>query len=283
MPNKAYLEITNVCNLNCSFCHGTKRKPRFMTLEEFTLAAERLRPFANYLYFHLMGEPLLHPLLGEFFAVAGKLGYKVIITTNGTLLKEKQSFLLSATALHKVSISLHSFEANDTKQAFDEYVDNCLAFCDAASEKGIVSVMRLWNIGGNNSLNDKLIARMRQFFGADKGNEWSEGRSGFKIRDRLYLEWGNHFEWPDIDLPVIGGRHGCYGLRDQVGVLCDGTVVPCCLDAEGKIKLGNIFESTIEEILSSDRAVRLKAELQNGKTSEPLCMRCGFAQDRFGR
>ena len=74
MPKKAFLEITNVCNLSCSFCHKTKRPLRYMSEEEFTLAASRLRPFAEILYFHLMGEPLLHPKLGRFFEIAGEMG-----------------------------------------------------------------------------------------------------------------------------------------------------------------------------------------------------------------
>ncbi len=277
MPNKAYLEITNVCNLNCRFCHGTTRPRHFMTVEEFTTAAGRLRPFADYLYFHLMGEPLLHPRLADFFEIADSLGFKVIITTNGTLLGEKHSLLLSVPALHKISVSLHSFEANDGIRDFDGYIDGCLEFSDAASERGIICVLRLWNIGGENASNDALLERLHCRF----PSPWTETRTGFKIKERLFLEWGKHFEWPDIDLPAIGGNHRCYGLRDQVGVLCDGTVVPCCLDAEGVIKLGNIFENDIETILQTERAASLKAQLQCGKVIEPLCIRCGFAADKF--
>ena len=76
---KAYLEIGNVCNLSCSFCPGTRRKPRQMTVEEFALAAGKLRKYTDYLYFHLMGEPLLHPQLEGFLKIAADMGYKVII------------------------------------------------------------------------------------------------------------------------------------------------------------------------------------------------------------
>lgn len=278
MPNKAYLEITNVCNLNCGFCHGTKRPPRFMSVGEFKTAAGRLRPFAEYLYFHLMGEPLLHPQLATFFGIAADMDFKVIITTNGTLLKEKAPVLLSAPALHKVSISLHSFEANEGGRSFSDYVDDCLEFCRAASDCGKICVLRLWNLGGYNALNSALINRIKSFFGP---TEWDKTRTGYRIKDRLFLEWGKHFEWPDIDLPPLGGNHGCYGLRDQVGVLCDGTVVPCCLDADGVIALGNIFDEGIEAILQRERAKALKLQLQNGNVKEPLCIRCGFAADRF--
>ena len=280
MPNKAFLEITNVCNLNCSFCHGTKREAKFMTAIEFKKAASELRSFADYLYFHLMGEPLLHPQLGEFLHIAGELGFKVILTTNGTLLPNVQDILLTSPALFKVSISLHSYEANKVCESLDSYLGGCFDFCKAASKKGIISVLRLWNIGGLESLNGEIIGKMHTAFDGGKNKEWQEIYSGYKIADKLFLEWGNLFDWPDIDGEEYSTNHGCYGLRDQVGVLCDGTVVPCCLDADGVINLGNIFESTLKEILASDRAKTLKQSFIDRNVCEELCRRCGYAHTK---
>ena len=277
MPNKAFLEITNVCNLACSFCHGTKREPKFMTAEEFTRAASELRSFADYLYFHLMGEPLLHPQIGEFLNIAGDLGFKVILTTNGTLLPQVQNILLSSPALFKISISLHSFEANRVCNSLDSYLNGCFDFCKEASKKGIISVLRLWNIGGLESLNGEIIGRMHTAFDGEKRKEWQEIYSGYKICDKLFLEWGNLFDWPDIDGEEYSANHGCYGLRDQAGILCDGTVVPCCLDADGIINLGNIFESPLSEILESERAKKLKQSFIDRNVCEELCRRCGYA------
>ncbi len=277
MANKVYLEITNICNLRCGFCHGTRRAPAFITEAQFTLAASRLRPFCDYLYFHLMGEPLLHPLLPRFFDIAAELGFKVIITTNGTLLKEKQDILLGAKSLHKVSVSLHAYESNTLPYPLEEYLENVFDFCGTAAEKGIISVMRLWNIGGKEALNEQIVKEIQRRF----GGEWKKRFSGQRIRERLYLEWGELFEWPDLSLPVLGNRHGCYGLRDQIGVLCDGTVVPCCLDADGVAALGNIFTQELDEILTSPKAVSIKEGFKRHKITEPLCMRCGFAYSKF--
>lgn len=280
MANKAYLEITNICNLRCGFCHGTKRKGAFMTEAQFTLAATKLRPRFDYLYFHLMGEPLLHPLLPRFFDIAGDLGFKVIITTNGTLLKDNKDLLLKAKALHKVSVSLHAYESNTLPYPLEQYLENCFDFCGAAAENGIIAAMRLWNIGGKEALNQQIVAAMHSYF--DRGDEvWEKRFSGFRIKDRLCLEWGDLFEWPDLKAPVCGNRHSCYGLRDQIGVLCDGTVVPCCLDAEGAAALGNIFTQDIEEILSSPKATAIKKGFETRRVTEPLCMRCGFAHAKF--
>ena len=125
---KIYLEISNLCNLSCAFCPGTRRQKRAMTEAEFAALLPKLRPYADFLYFHLMGEPLLHPLLERFLELAGEHGFKVILTTNGTLLQKQQHVLLEAPALHKVNISLHAFEANDLSIPFSEYLQGCFQF-----------------------------------------------------------------------------------------------------------------------------------------------------------
>lgn len=279
MPNKAFLEITNACNLACSFCHGTKRPVRYLSREEFERAAAELRTFADYLYFHVMGEPLLHPHLAEFFEIAHRLGFRVILTTNGTLLRKKADVLLAAPSLFKVSVSLHSFEANAMNAALEQYLDKCFDFCAQAGARGIISVMRLWNIGGENELNSRILGRMHDYFDTD-GTEWKPIYSGYKIREKIFLEWGERFDWPDTEAEFFGDRHSCYGLRDQVGVLSDGTVVPCCLDADGAIGLGNIFTAPLAEILASDRAVSLKRSFETRHVTEPLCQRCGYAHKK---
>ncbi len=273
MPNKAFFEITNACNLSCSFCHGTKREIKYLSPDEFRRGAEQLRGFADYLYFHVMGEPLLHPMLGEFLGISEELGFRVILTTNGTLLDKKKDILLSSKSLHKVSISLHCYEANDIGISLEKYLVGCFDFCREAAEAGIIAVMRLWNIGGEDEMNQKILSAMHNYF----PNEWREIYSGYKLCDKVFLEWGEKFDWPDIEGEYKGGCHSCYGLRDQVGVLSDGTVVPCCLDAEGAINLGNIFDTDLDEILNSPRAVALKRSFEARKITEELCQRCGYA------
>lgn len=276
MLKKAYLEITNECNLACSFCHGTRRPIKYMSVKDFTEAATSLRPYTEYLYFHLMGEPLLHPDLSELFDISARFGFKVILTTNGSMLRERGDILLRAPALHKVSISVHAYEANTWDITLEEYLESCLQFCAAAAKKGIICVLRLWNIGGEESMNEKILEFIRQRFGDD----WKNTYSGARISDRLFLEWGEKFDWPDMDAEYCSDSHSCYGLRDQIGILSDGRVVPCCLDSDGVITLGNIFEQPLEEILNSQRAVALKRSFENRCITEPLCQRCGFAHKR---
>ena len=282
--SKAYLEITNVCNLFCSFCHGTSRKPRFMTLTEFETAARKLRPYCEYLYLHLMGEPLLHPQLGEILECAADLNFKVILTTNGTLLGRKSAPLLGSKALFKVSVSIHSFDVNDMASlgcsSFDDYFAVCSDFCDAAAERGVICVYRLWNNEGDTApevQNAETLAVMRAHY----PGEWKKIYSGYRLSEsKIFLEWGKRFEWPDAapeKSATENHAHSCYGLCDQIGVLCDGSIVPCCLDADGAITLGNIFTDSIDDVLSSPRAVALRESFEKRTVAEPLCLHCGYA------
>lgn len=273
---KVYLEISNLCNLHCSFCPGTKRGPKALTEAEFSLLIGKLRPFTDYLYFHLMGEPLCHPKLEQFLELAGDAGFKVILTTNGTLLPKQQQMLLASSALHKVNISLHAFEANDLTVPFTQYLSGCLSFGQAAQGRKLVSY-RLWNNGGADHLNDQILKTLHDYF----PNEWVQARHGSRIAQGIYLEHGDKFDWPDLTAPDGGEKVFCYGLRDQLGVLCDGTVVPCCLDHEGDIPLGNLFTGDLEAILTSPRAQAICQGFSNGKAAEELCRRCGYAR-RFG-
>ena len=278
MLKKAYLEITNVCNLACSFCHGTARKPHLLTVEEFRTLAGKLQGKVEFLYFHLMGEPLLHPELSAFMQIADELGFRVILTTNGSLLGKREQELLEASALYKISISLHCYEVNQMGMSLREYLQQCFSFCRKASDRGILSVMRLWNQGGADALNEEILGQMRNFF----SEPWTDTYSGSRLAPKVFLEWGERFDWPDLQAPEQSGSYGCYGLRDQVGILCDGTVVPCCLDADGGIPLGNLFEQELDEILNADRALTLKHSLQNRRPCEALCRRCGYAgQKRY--
>jgi len=271
---KAYLEITNRCNLSCAFCPSTSRAPRSLSESEFDRLALKLRSWAEYLYFHLMGEPLAHPLLPQFVTRARELGFKPVITTNGTLLDRRGEELISAMP-YKVSISLHSFEANDTGVPMDGYILSCLDFARKAADEGVITVLRLWNLEGRaegalNGQNAAMLRLMHETF----TSPWQKTRSGFKLAERVFLEWGDKFDWPSLSAPVLSDSGFCYGLRDQIGVLCDGTVVPCCLDGEGIIALGNLFEQSLEDILRSHRAKALYDGFSAHQCTEELCRRC---------
>lgn len=276
MYSRVYVEITNVCNKNCSFCPGTKRDLHRMELDCFCHILQALQDVTKYLYFHIMGEPLTHPLLIPMITKAKKAGFHPMITTNGTLLSVKGDALIQA-GIYKVNISVHSFE-DGTEEAYHDYITNCMEFADQASKAGVLVVLRLWNQGDDNGRNDDIVRRLKAYFGDD----WKEGRKGFTLHNNLFLEYDQRFQWPDMEATDQGESVYCYGLKDHFGILCDGTVVPCCLDREGEIALGNIFEESIQKILSSERAVNMVQGFRNRKACEELCRKCGYAR-RFSR
>ena len=284
---KVYFEITNVCNLNCSFCPGTKRQKSFVSLEDFERTTDKIKGRVTYLYLHLMGEPTIHPELCEILRIANEKGFKVIVTTNGTTLAEKGRLLIENGKIHKVSISLHSFEANDKSGiSMDKYLDDCFSFAREAALKDIITVFRLWNLDGEmtvgqNELNDKILTQMKRFF----GDGWVDTRSGKRICDKVFLEYGEKFEWPDVDGAELFSEEEkffCHGLRDQIGILCDGTVVPCCLDSEGNIPLGNIFESSYDDIMGSEKVKNFYDSVSARRCPSALCATCEYAR-RFLR
>lgn len=275
MLKRAYIEITNACNLHCGFCPGTKRPIRFMSPEEFEVLAQKLQGHVQYLYLHVMGEPLLHPGLAAFPAIAAELGFRVCVTTNGTLLPERGRVLLNAPAVHKVSISLHSAEGNGVSN-LTPYLTGAWSFAVQAAERGIICALRLWNAGGADARNEEILAWLARRTGLWPLDCPQPRPGSWRLGERLYLEQAEKFDWPGLDAPETGTRF-CLGLREQVAVLCDGTLVPCCLDHEGDVPLGSLLDQDLDAILAGPRAAALYRGFSQGRPAEELCRRCGFA------
>ena len=272
MYNKVYVEITNICNKSCSFCHGHKREPRSMTAEEFSLILDKLKGHTNYIYYHLMGEPLTHPLLPEFISLAKERDFKSIITTNGTLLSKHADELLFR-GVHKFNISLHSFE-NGNEELHERYLREIAEFSVKAADLGIIVILRLWNSGFDSGKNCVALKILKECI----SGEWVKTARDIRIRNKIHLEYGERFEWPDSDAEIKGDNFFCYGLKDHFAILSDGTVVPCCLDSDGVIALGNVFTEDLSSILSGKRAGAIINDFKCGKALEELCKRCGYAQ-----
>ena len=306
---KFYIEITNVCNLTCSFCPQTKRQAEFMEIDTFSKILEQIKPHTDYIYFHVKGEPLLHPRIDEFLDLSYEKGFQVNITTNGTLINKVKDMIIMKPALRQVNFSLHSFYGNEEKgnkgndnekndiegnenKSFvnkDEYINNILLFVKEAREKtDVIISLRLWNLEHDdaanleNKRNQEMLARIEQEFSLSyKIQEKVIPGNGIKIADRIYLNQDHQFQWPDLKEKEDDGVGFCYGLRNQVAILVDGTVVPCCLDGEGVINLGNINNTHFSEIVESERANYIFDGFSRRYAVEELCRKCGYRK-KFG-
>ena len=285
---KIYIETTNICNLSCNFCPKTSRKLGFMGIESFNEIINKIKGYTNHIYLHLMCEPFLNKNLETFLKIAKEADLKVNITTNGTLINRVKDVIINSKAVRQINISLHSFEANDNDIEFNKYINNILDFINESTEKSeTICALRLWNIDteelkANNNLNSQIINLIQ-----DKLNleinliEELKEKKRLKLKDKVYLNMAEKFSWPDANLSLISEDVFCHGLRDQIGILLDGTVVPCCLDSEGKIPLGNIFEKSLEQIITSERARNIYDGFSRRRAVEDLCKRCGYAKRNF--
>ena len=281
---KVYIEITNVCNLSCNFCPKTKRKYKFMNKDEFNYILKEVKPFTEHIYLHLMGEPLLNENIQEFLEESGNQGLYVNLTTNGTLLNTVGDTLIKAKALRQVNISLHSFEANKKTVELEEYLKDISNFIIKARENSnIICAIRLWNMDSNdlkgeNNLNREILKILEKNLNLDFSlAEKLQETHKIKLKDKVYLNMAEKFQWPDIKIDTLEEKVFCHGLRNQMGILVDGTVVPCCLDSDGNLPLGNIFEKSLKEILEGERAINIYNGFSRRVAVEDLSKRCGYA------
>ena len=282
--DKVNIEISNICNLQCSFCPEVIRSKKTMTLELFEKAIRQAAPLVNQAAFHLMGEPLVHGKLGAMLDLCQQHSLPVFLVTNGTLLTEEKAALLLHPALRQVNFSLHSFHDNFPGKDPTEYLDRIFRYAVRALQErpDLYLNFRLWNLkapDASRSSNQDFLSRIESFFEVKIPDALDvRKQKSRKLKERLYLHFDTEFTWPDPALPFLGESGTCYGLRSHFGILADGTVVPCCLDKEGRIPLGSLEDSDLETILSSEKARTILNGFLNRKLVDPLCQRCPYVR-----
>jgi radical SAM protein with 4Fe4S-binding SPASM domain len=286
---KFYIEITSVCNLACTFCPQTERKANFIKIEDFRKTLDQVKPHTDYIYFHVKGEPLLHPKIDELLDISHEKGFKVNITTNGTLINKVKHKIFLKPALRQMNFSLHSFDGHEGSTNKEGYLSAILDFVKESVEHSKLLVsLRLWNLHQDNTTNlernrNRQLLEMieREFNMQQRIEEMVVRGSGVRIAEQIYLNQDHEFEWPSLKAEEDDGKGFCHALRNQAGILVDGTVIPCCLDGEGVINLGNIHQSPFSEIIEDTRAAKLYDGFSRREAVEELCRKCGYRK-RFG-
>ena len=259
---KIYLEITNGCNLNCDFCIKNSRKIEYISIDNFKLILDKLKDYTDYLYFHVLGEPLLHPKINELIDIASQ-NFKINITTNGYLINN-----IKTNNIRQLNISLHSF--NDKYNInLTDYLDNIFNKIDTLDNTYFS--LRLWV---KNRYNKDIINYINNRY---KTN-FEENADNYKVNEHIFINNFHEFIWPDLNNNYYSEEGTCYALRDHIGILVDGTIVPCCLDSKGIINLGNIYKSNIEDILHCNKVNNMLEEFKNNKKCEELCKHCKFIE-----
>lgn len=272
---RIYIEITNYCNMNCKFCSKTNRRLQYMEIENFKNIITKIKDYTNTIYLHVKGEPLLHVNLKEILEIAKQSNLDVVITTNGTMLKEKQEILENAKSIRQINVSVHSFEQNVKKQ--DNYLDDVLDAVKNITDKNDVYISyRFWNVQDKDiTKNEEQIKTICKAYNIQEYDELKTNNY-LKLKEKHYINVDNVFEWPSINNKEYSKNGSCYGLIDQLAILVDGTVVPCCLDQDGIINLGNILEENLEGILNKEKTKEIIKGFKENKLHQELCKRCTF-------
>ena len=278
---KIYVEITNSCNLKCSFCPEGKRVKEFISVDKFENIINQIKSYTNLIALHVKGEPLLHPKLEELLKICEDNNVLVNITTNATLLEKNKDILFKSKAVRQLNLSLHSITKNENTDTYnlETYINNVLEISKEILEKtNIIISYRLWNLENikENSENLHILDCLESAFSVENLVEKAKENSFVKLSENVFLNQDLEFVWPSMENEIISEEGTCWGLRNQVAILVNGDVVPCCLDGEGIIKLGNIFEESFENIINSEYSKEFIKAFEENKVIHQLCKRCGF-------
>jgi radical SAM protein with 4Fe4S-binding SPASM domain len=285
MFKRINIEISNICNVQCSFCPVVERDKKIMSPADFERVIQQAAPLTEKITLHLMGEPLAHPKLDEILKICERVGIQVEITTNGILLRRHQDLLLSSPIVRQVNFSLQAYLDNFPNRDFRQYFIPLLEFTEIAHAKRseLYINFRLWNVEAEQGENEQIFREMEIFYGVDIKRTIDVGHIKSKrIWNRVYLHFDSRFDWPSMQYPFQGDKGKCHGLSGHFGIHADGTVVPCCLDMEAHINLGNCLNENLTDILSSERAISMKEGFARGELVEDLCQHCSYIK-RFSK
>lgn len=278
---RAYIEVTNICGLACSFCPPKEAPSQTMELSFFEQILEELKPYTDEIALHVMGDPMVLSNLSDYLDIAFAKHMKVMITTSGFYMDRERIESLFHPAIRQVNISLNSFNKNSVSRTFEAYMEPILALCDEknAKQSDFFINLRLWNLDEAHSekgFNEQLFALLEKHFNIDSiSSQMEGGRQSLRLDSKILLHFDRYFEWPSLHNRVYGDGY-CHGLSAQIAVLADGRVVPCCLDGDGIMDLGNLHETNLDKILSSKRAVAIQDGFKDCIAVEELCQKCSY-------
>jgi radical SAM protein with 4Fe4S-binding SPASM domain len=282
--DRVYIEISNICNLQCSFCPEVLRPKKLMDPEQFRLVIQQVKPFTSAVTLHVMGEPLAHPKFSQFLEILEAENVPLILTTNGILLERQRALLLKSPIIKQINFSIHSFFDNFPGKNIRDYLVRLTEFSKVFILHHPESFVnfRLWNLPQpTDSLtvqNQSICSELRTLFSdpilPENVNVLTQ--KSYRLDRHIKMHFDTQFEWPSLNSLSPEHEGFCYGLRNQIAILTEGTVVPCCLDKEAVINLGSIFTDPLETILQSSRALAIVKGFSNNKAIEPLCRKCQF-------
>lgn len=285
MFKRVYLEISNICNVQCSFCPVVEKDKKLMNVSEFEAVLEQVAPLAEIVCLHLLGEPLAHPKFSEIVDVCERYKTQIELTTNGILIQRHKDRILNSPSIRQINFSLQAFKDNFPDRDLAPFLLPIFEFTTSAQalRDQLYINYRLWNQESNDSDNEDVFQKIESYFNISINRSVETGAiKSKKIWNRLYLHFDSRFEWPSYSLPHQGTRGRCHGAVNHIGIHADGTVVPCCLDKNAAINLGNVKDQSLRDILNGERFVKMRDGFLKGVLVEPFCQHCTYIK-RFDK
>jgi len=285
---RIYVEITNVCGLSCTFCPTKALPSKQMDLAFFEKIMQEARHYTKEIACHVVGDPLTLSNLSDYLDIIHRYGMKAMLTTSGYFLKKQRYDTLFHPCVKQINISLNSFNKNDTSLTFEQYITPVLDLCHVKLEReaNLFINLRVWNLDemmSERPFNEVLFEKISKSFSTplDLDEIYRERPKSIRLDSKILLHFDNYFEWPSLKNENYG--HGtCQGLQSHIAILASGKVVPCCLDCDGVIELGDLHENSLETILSAKRTVAMIEGFKEGKAIEELCQKCAY-KERFNQ
>ena len=284
-----HIEITNICNLKCTFCPPKILPNGTMSLEKFDDLNFQLKPYTKELAYHMVGDPLVLSNLNEYLNISLKHDLKVNITTTANNINEKHYKALMNPTIKQINFSINSYNANSHKKSLDEYLNPILDFVKfAQQEKHEYFInFRIWNLDEEKSakeFNKKVFDKINETFNTniDLENVYKERPKNIRIDRKIFFNFDEYFNWPSLENEIVSSNGFCYGLDSHFGILTSGDVVPCCLDQNACINLGNTNTTQISDILNSNRVKAIQNGFRKNIVVEELCQKCEY-RTRFDK
>ena len=279
---RTYIEITNVCGLSCSFCPTKELPVKQMDLAFFESIIQQVKPYTKEIACHVLGDPLTQSNLHDYLDIIHKYGLKAMLTTSGYFLKKHSYATLFHPCVKQINISLNSFNKNDTSLTLDQYIKPVLALCHEKlrQKKELFINLRVWNLDDLMSeqvFNKSLFNTLSQAFDMPLSVDtiYKERPKSIRLESKIILHFDNYFEWPSLSNKNYGDGT-CQGLQSHIAILASGKVVPCCLDCDGVIELGNLHDETLKVILKKERTINMLQGFKEGLAIEELCQKCSY-------
>ena len=291
---KIYIEISDICGLKCSFCPAPKGIRGVMNLEFFRKAVAESTHHTNLITLHILGDPLCVENLEQYLAVAKNANLKVEITTSGANLANLGDFdLLLNAPIKQVNFSLDALNELENRDfLLARIIDFCKYKRQIQSE--IFVNLRIQKRARNRD----LVAFLEREFG-DFGvknlerylcdSQGKKCESRVKLGKKIIIDFREVFAWNLKGLDCFGDKsprndksfaeftHGtCLALKTHIGILANGEIVPCCMDSQGILSLGNIKYTTLDLALKSKKAQEMLNGFRQNRIIEPFCKVCDY-------